>query len=26
LGWNKFGMIGTTATAAAEGIFVRAPQ
>jgi polyisoprenoid-binding protein YceI len=26
LGWNKFGMIGTTATAAAEAIFVRAPQ
>jgi polyisoprenoid-binding protein YceI len=26
LGWNKFGMIGATATAAAEAIFVRAPQ
>jgi polyisoprenoid-binding protein YceI len=26
LGWNKFGMIGTTVTAAAEAIFVRAPQ
>ncbi|HUH67697.1 MAG TPA: YceI family protein [Mycobacterium sp.] len=25
LGWNKFGMIGATATAAAEAIFVRAP-
>ena len=26
LGWNKFGMIGTTATAAADAIFVRAPR
>jgi polyisoprenoid-binding protein YceI len=26
LSWNKFGMIGTTATAAAEAILVRAPQ
>ena len=26
LGWNKFGMMGATATAAAEAIFVRAPQ
>jgi polyisoprenoid-binding protein YceI len=26
LGWNKFGMVGKTATAAAEAIFVRAPQ
>jgi polyisoprenoid-binding protein YceI len=26
LSWNKFGMIGTTATAAAEAIFVRAPR
>ena len=26
LGWNKFGMIGTTATPAAEAIFVRAPR
>jgi polyisoprenoid-binding protein YceI len=26
LGWNRVGMIGTTATAAAEAIFVRAPQ
>src|ERR1700739_4439031 len=26
LGWNKFGMIGATATAAAEAIFVRGPR
>jgi polyisoprenoid-binding protein YceI len=26
LSWNKFGMIGTTATAAAEAIFVQATQ
>ena len=26
LGWNKFGMVGATVTAAAETIFVRAPQ
>jgi polyisoprenoid-binding protein YceI len=26
LGWNKFGMMGATATAAAKAIFVRAPQ
>ena len=26
LGWNRVGMIGATATAAAEAIFVRAPQ
>jgi ketosteroid isomerase-like protein len=26
LSWNKFGVIGTTATAAAEAIFVRAPR
>jgi len=26
LGWNKLGMIGTTATAAAEAVFVRAPR
>lgn len=25
LGWNKFGMIGATATAAAQAVFVRAP-
>ena len=26
LGWNKFGVISTTATVAAEAIFARAPQ
>lgn len=26
LGWNKFGMIGATATAAGQAVFVRAPQ
>ena len=26
LGWNRFGMIGATATAAADAIFVRAPR
>jgi polyisoprenoid-binding protein YceI len=26
LGWNKFGMIGATATAAADAVFVRAPR
>jgi len=26
LGWNKFGMIADTATAAAEAVFVRAPR
>ena len=26
LGWNKLGMIGATATAAAQAVFVRAPQ
>ena len=26
LGWNKFGMIGATATAAAQAVFVRAPR
>jgi polyisoprenoid-binding protein YceI len=26
LGWNKLGMIGSTATVAAEAIFVRAPR
>jgi polyisoprenoid-binding protein YceI len=26
LSWNKFGMIGTTATVAAEAVFVRAPR
>jgi polyisoprenoid-binding protein YceI len=26
LGWNKFGMMGTAATAAAEAVFVRAPR
>jgi len=26
LGWNKFGMIGATATAAAEAVFARAPR
>lgn len=26
LGWNRLGMIGATATAAAEAIFVRAPR
>jgi polyisoprenoid-binding protein YceI len=26
MSWNKFGMIGRTATAAAEAIFVRAPR
>jgi polyisoprenoid-binding protein YceI len=26
LGWNKFGMIGAAATAAAQAVFVRAPQ
>ena len=25
LGWNKFGMVGPTATASAQAIFVRAP-
>ena len=26
LGWNKFGMIGATATAAADAVFIRAPR
>jgi polyisoprenoid-binding protein YceI len=26
LGWNKFGMMGATATAAADAVFVRAPS
>jgi polyisoprenoid-binding protein YceI len=26
LGWNKFGMMGATATAAADAVFVRAPR
>jgi polyisoprenoid-binding protein YceI len=26
LGWNKFGMMGATATAAAEAVFARAPR
>jgi len=26
LGWNRLGVIGTTATAAAEAVFVRAPR
>ena len=26
LGWNKFGMMGSTATAAADAVFVRAPR
>jgi polyisoprenoid-binding protein YceI len=26
LGWNRFGMIGATATAAAEAVFARAPR
>lgn len=26
LGWNRFGMLGTTATAAADAIFVRSPR
>jgi polyisoprenoid-binding protein YceI len=26
LGWNRFGMIGATATAAAQAVFVRAPR
>ncbi|MCV7099444.1 YceI family protein [Mycobacterium palustre] len=26
LGWNRFGMVGATATAAAETVFVRAPR
>jgi polyisoprenoid-binding protein YceI len=26
LGWNKFGMIGLTATAAADAVFIRAPR
>jgi polyisoprenoid-binding protein YceI len=26
LGWNRFGMIGATATAAAQTVFVRAPR
>jgi polyisoprenoid-binding protein YceI len=26
LGWNKFGMMGATATAAADAVFIRAPR